>query len=372
MTISASSHRAPSEPPRAHTLLLAFALCACGASEDAGTQGAGAGSTINTGGSSSGTGGVPTTGGASGSGGASTGGTSNSGGSAGSGAAGSGGTSNTGGAAGSGGTSAVATCPASATLAAGESTRTIQAGGLTRSYILHVPASYTGTSPVPLVLDFHPLFGTGAQERGSSGYLALSDEQGFIVAFPDGIDNAWNIGPCCTTSRTVDDVAFARAMVEEISAQGCVDRKRVYATGFSMGGGMSHHLACNAADMFAAVAPSAFDLLNDTEQPCHPVRPISVISFRGTADLIVPYAGGASNPPNGLPVTIHFLGAVGTFDKWRSLDSCTGTPTTQGECQTYSTCAGGAEVTLCTAVGGGHATGDARTGWNTLSRHALP
>jgi len=243
---------------------------------------------------------------------------------------------------------------------------------MARTYILHVPASYTGTAPVPLVLDFHPLFGTGALERSSSGYLALSDEQGFIVAFPDGIDNAWNIGPCCTTSRTVDDVAFARAMVDEISAQGCVDRKRVYATGFSMGGGMSHHLACNAADMFAAVAPSAFDLLNETEQPCHPARPITVISFRGTADLVVPYSGGASNPPNGLPVTIHFLGAVGTFDKWKSLDSCTGSPTTQGDCQTYSTCAGGAEVTLCTAVGGGHATGDARTGWTTLARHALP
>jgi polyhydroxybutyrate depolymerase len=243
---------------------------------------------------------------------------------------------------------------------------------MSRTYILHVPASYTGQTPVPLVLDFHPLFGTGAVERGSSGYLALSDEQGFVVAWPDGIDNAWNIGPCCTTSRTVDDLAFARAMVEEISSDGCIDRKRVYATGYSMGGGMSYHLACNAADMFAAVAPSAFDLLNETEQPCHPARPITVISFRGTADPIVPYSGGASNPPNGLPVTIHFLGAVGTFDKWKTLDGCTGSATTQGDCQTYSTCAEGAEVTLCTAVGGGHVTGDARLGWDTLKRHALP
>jgi poly(3-hydroxybutyrate) depolymerase len=139
-----------------------------------------------------------------------------------------------------------------------------------------------------------------------------------------------------------------------------------------MGGGMSHHLACNAADVFAAVAPSAFDLLSDSEQPCNPARPIAVISFRGTADLIVPYAGGASNPPNGLPVTIHFRGAQGTFDKWSELNGCTGTPTTVGQCETRSACAGGVETTLCTAVGGSHVTGDARTGWNTLKRFTLP
>jgi poly(3-hydroxybutyrate) depolymerase len=225
---------------------------------------------------------------------------------------------------------------------------------------------------VPLVLDFHPLFGTGALERGSSGYLALSDQEGFIVAFPDGIDNAWNIGPCCTFSRDVDDLGFARAIVSAVSAEGCVDPKRIYATGYSMGGGMSYHLACNAADIIAAIAPSAFDLLEEAEQPCAPSRPISVISFRGTADFIVPYSGGASNPPNGLATTIHFLGAEGTFARWQSLDGCTGTPTVQGGCQVNSTCSGGVEVALCTTAGGGHVAGDARVGWDMLKRHPMP
>ena len=82
-----------------------------------------------------------------------------------------------------------------------------------------------------------------------------------------------------------------------------------------MGGGLSHYLACNGADVFASVAPAAFDLLQDSEEPCHPSRPITVMSFRGTADPIVPYDGGASTPPNGLNVTIHFLGAQGTFQE---------------------------------------------------------
>jgi polyhydroxybutyrate depolymerase len=274
--------------------------------------------------------------------------------------------------AGAGGSGGDPGCPPTATLAPGQTLRTIDAGGLTRTYILHVPASYTGTEPVPLLLDFHPLFGTGAQERDTSGYLAQSEQHGFIVAFPDGIDNAWNVGPCCTMSRAVDDLAFARAMVSEISAEGCIDARRVYAAGYSMGGGMSYHLACNAADMIAAIAPAAFDLLEEAEQPCSPSRPISVLASRGTADLVVPYAGGASNPPNGLPVTIHFQGAEGTFEHWRALDGCTDAPTTMGACATSTACTGGVEVTLCTTVLGGHDPGDATLGWDFLSRFSLP
>jgi len=279
-----------------------------------------------------------------------------------------------GGALGTGGSPAPPACGASSTLTPGETTVSLPFGGTTRSYILHVPASYTGASPVPLVLDFHPILSNATFERGNSGYATLSDQQGFIVAFPNGIDNAWNVGPCCTTSRTVDDGGFARAVVSKIESEACVDQKRVYAVGYSMGGGMSHFLACNAADVFAAVAPSAFDLLTEDEEPCHPSRPITEITFRGTADPIVPYAGGASRPPNGLNVTIHFLGAVGTSQKWASLDGCTGSPsaTDANGCQTYSSCSAGVEVTLCTAQGGGHVTGDPNVGWAMLKKHPMP
>src|SRR5689334_22069331 len=106
--------------------------------------------------------------------------------------------------------------------------------------------------------------------RDGSGYRELSDSEGFIVAWPIGIDQAWNIGPCCTRSRDVDDLGLALQLVDKIKGQGCIDPKRVYATGFSMGGGMSHFLACNAADVFAAVVPAAFDLLEPDEEPCMP------------------------------------------------------------------------------------------------------
>jgi polyhydroxybutyrate depolymerase len=265
------------------------------------------------------------------------------------------------------------TCP-TMPLAPGDTNASIQVGGVTRSYILHVPTGYTGKTPVPLVLDFHPILTNNSYERTNSGYANLADTEGFVVAFPNGIDNAWNIGPCCTTSRTVDDLGFAKSLVTTLEGQACIDPKRVYAVGYSMGGGMSHYLACNAADVFAAVAPAAFDLLQESEEPCHPTRPITEISFRGTADPIVPYDGGASMPPNGLAVTIHFLGAVGTFQKWAMLDGCSGSPSAADShgCSTYSQCSAGVEVTLCTTQGGGHVTGDPNIGWAMLKKHPMP
>jgi len=281
---------------------------------------------------------------------------------------------------GDGGHASAPTCPAMSTLNAGDTNATISFGGATRQYIVHVPTSYTGKTAVPLVLDYHPILTDYNYERQNSGYAAKADKEGFIVVFPNGIDNAWNVGPCCTTSRTVDDVGFSRALIAKIEGEGCIDTRRVYAVGYSMGGGMALDMACNAADIIAAIAPAAFDLMDPSNNwNCNPSRPITVISFRSTGDPIVPYAGGPTNPPNGLPVVITFLGAVKTFQKWAQLDQCTGSPadnsslgTADGTCQTYSQCGQDVSVTLCTKQGGGHDTGNPDVAWSMIKNYTLP
>ena len=72
---------------------------------------------------------------------------------------------------------------------------------------------------------------------------------------------------------------------------------------------MAYQLGCNAADLFAGVAASSFDLLAEADQPCQPSEPVSVISFRGTADVLVPYEGGPEPAPNLPDVTIPQCGA---------------------------------------------------------------
>jgi len=264
-------------------------------------------------------------------------------------------------------------CPATA-LPPGDVSRDILVNDTSRAYLLHVPSSYTGNTPVPLIIDFHPLNQDAQLERAISGFLALSDQEGFIVAWPQGIEITWNVGPCCTSSRAVDDFGFVRALVRQLSTEACVDPKRVYAVGYSMGGSMAYYLACKEAEVFAAVAVSSMDLFADSEIACQPSRAISEISFRGTADTIVQYAGGPGSPPGHPEFTNYLLGAVGTFQKWASIDQCTGSPTAEDAngCSTYSTCQDGAEVTLCTIQGGGQVIGDPSIAWSTLKKHSMP
>jgi polyhydroxybutyrate depolymerase len=271
-----------------------------------------------------------------------------------------------------GGQSAVpGTCPSP--LPAGDTSRTVQVGSLSRTYVLHIPPAYEGTQPVPLVVDFHAMGVTGWGELSSSPYPAVTDPEGVVMAFPDGmtgpIGTAWNIGPCCVGD--VDDLAFARALVADIESIACIDPDRVYAVGVLTGGGMVHHLACHAADVFAAVSPAAFDLLEETVDDCRPSRPISVISFRGTADARVPYEGGYSAVVPGMAIT--FLGAEGTFERWGQINGCTGGPSEAdgNGCSSYSGCADGVEVTLCTEEGGDEEPGDANVAWPVLRRHSL-
>jgi len=258
-------------------------------------------------------------------------------------------------------------CPTTA-LAPGNTNHTLSSGGRNREYVLHVPSGYTGKSAVPLIVDFHGHGGTGTTQQKDSPYPRVVDGEGVLMAFPTAVGD-WNIGPCCADG--IDDIAFAKAVVAEVEHLGCVDPKRVYATGFSMGGGMSHQLACRAADVFAAVAPAAFDLLQENLATCKPQRPITVITFRGTGDNLAIYNGGLSN----LVRPINFLGAIASMKKWGELDGCTGAPTDLGDnCQGFmaTQCPGGVESIVCTKNGGGHEQGNAMLGWPVLKRHELP
>ncbi len=264
-------------------------------------------------------------------------------------------------------------CP-TANLVAGEQDREVLVGDTTRAYTLHVPPGYSGNTPVPLVLDFHPMDLGVDYERSNSGYQALSDQEGFIVVWPQGLETSWDIGPCCTTSKSIDDFGFARALVRQLSIEACIDPKRVYAVGFSIGGAMAYYLACREAEVFAAIAPSSFDLAVDSEATCQPSRSVAEISFRGSADTVVPYAGGTTTPPGHPEMAFDVLGAVGTFQKWASLDQCSAGPSASDAngCSTYSACNDGTEATLCTTQGGGQVMGDANVAWSFLKRHPMP
>ncbi len=274
---------------------------------------------------------------------------------------------------GEGGTGTSQTCP-TMTLATGDTRATLQFGGLTRTYLVYVPSSIEPGVAVPLVLDFHGNGGTSEQQRASSGWGTKADEVGCIVAYPDGVGNAWNVGVCCgeALAGNVDDVGFARAIIQAVSEQACIDPKRVYATGMSNGAGMVHRLACEAADVIAAIAAASSDLVTD---PCTPARPISELSVRGLDDTLVAYEGGNTGSTGW-----YSPGAQGTLELWKEINECTGTvePTLQ-YCETYSSCSAGTEVTLCSLPNTGHDTYANGVGfsvpdvaWEMFERQPMP
>jgi polyhydroxybutyrate depolymerase len=159
--------------------------------------------------------------------------------------------------------------------------------------------------------------------------------------------------------------------VRDVQALACIDADRIYAVGVLTGGGMAHYLGCHAADVFAGVAPAAFDLLEENVDDCAPARPISVISFRGTADARVPYAGGPSALVPGMPLT--FLGAEETFERWAEINGCSGSaaPADEHGCREFAGCNSGAVVVLCTKQGGREEPSDPSIAWPLLQRPRL-
>jgi polyhydroxybutyrate depolymerase len=230
---------------------------------------------------------------------------------------------------------------------------------LTRTYDVHVPPGYDGSIPAPLVVDLHGFTSNEDQQAAISGFNGKSDQEGFIVVHPRGYSvlgnlNSWNAGDVCcgaALSLGLDDVGLVRAIVAEVVATGGIDRTRIYATGLSNGGAMSHLLACEAADLFAASAPVAFPIgLNDLND-CQPSRAMPVMHFHGFNDGTVPYDGGEIGP------NLFVVSAPGSFDYWGQVNGCdTGQSVvtfTQGisVCEKYTGCDDGIEVGLCSIDG---------------------
>ncbi len=255
-------------------------------------------------------------------------------------------------------------------LSEGESRHPLTHDGLDRSYILLVPASVDWSRPVPLVFVFHGGTGNAESAVGSTGFNDVADANGFLVIYPNGtgpleedVFLTWNGGTCCgfANGKDVDDVGFVRAVVGDVQSMVDVDVSRVYATGMSNGGMLSHRLACEASDLFAAVAPVAGTL---NFPGCNPAEPISVIMFHGTDDQTVPYSGGRG--ANSL-VDTDFASVEDSVDSWLSSNNCNLQPREESfediRHESWSDCVGSTSVELYTVIGGGHSWPGGEKGW---------
>jgi polyhydroxybutyrate depolymerase len=242
----------------------------------------------------------------------------------------------------------------------GQFYKTIISNGIEREYLLYVPPKYKSNRPTPLVFNFHGLSRDPDFHFWYTNMSELADKYKFILAFPLGWGAevggppSWNGGFCCNpaVANNIDDVTFVSDMIDQISSEYCVNHKRIFATGHSNGGFMAARLGCELSERIAAIASnSGFDVAMN----CDPSRPVPVIVFHGTADVVAPYEGG----PGIFPILPPAPNVQEEVLEWASMNGCSDETVVtyqKGDvtCITYEDCEDDASVTLCTIEGGGH------------------
>jgi poly(3-hydroxybutyrate) depolymerase len=254
----------------------------------------------------------------------------------------------------------------------GKTSRTITVGSAQRTFIAYLPQSANPTTPVPFVYVFHGATQTGQALYDMTEYSKIADSDGIAVVFPDGQGSSsatgagsltpWNVtdGPgLCGLGTLVSnlnpvDFAFVDAMKADVMQDQCLDDHHIYATGFSMGGYFSHHIACDRPD-FRAAGPHSGGTMADLSSCKTGHMPI--IIFHGDAD---PLINEACDDPNG----VAQAGFPASATLWAKKNGCqatftkipeTGSGTMNGQCLLYDGCPADGQVEVCIMSGLAHA-----------------
>jgi len=230
--------------------------------------------------------------------------------------------------------------------------------GLNRYYRVHVPASYSPTTATSLIIAIHGGFGSGPLLETQSQLSVKSDQEGFIVVYPDGVRNTlgirtWNAGGCCGSSvaNNVDDVGFINTLIDSIVAKYAIDGDKIYLTGMSNGAFMSYRLACELSETIAAIAPVSGTM---NVKDCNSIRNVPIIHFHSYLDESVPHLGGTGygisshhNPP------LHSV-----LTAWKGKNNCINQDTIQNDTDLlhikWSSCQCNSNIQLYLTHDGGH------------------
>ena len=164
----------------------------------------------------------------------------------------------------------------------------MRCGGRDRPYYLHVPAAVV--EPAPVVVELH---GRGIDPRrfdALTGFSALADEVGFVLALPAAVAEIWNDGRDPRRVEGPDDVAYLGAVIDDVCRR--VAGGRVYLVGMSNGAAMAGRFALECADRIAGIGQVAGTAAASIAASTRPSRPLAVIQIHGSGDEVAPYAGG--------------------------------------------------------------------------------
>lgn len=235
---------------------------------------------------------------------------------------------------------------------------------LQRDYIYYHPES--AADECPLVFVFHGYTGSAQDIMEYSQFNALAEEFGFAVCYPQGTLDSYgnaffNVGYDFQFNEDVDDVAFTLALHDELQMNHSLNPNAVYGTGMSNGGDFCYMLACQASDVFQAVAPVSGMIMQDIMDACNPSTATNILEIHGTDDGVTLYEGDPNNEDGwgaypSIPETMAFfvdlfqLSGQGT-DALPDVNPSDGSTV---EVSSWSNDADCPRVELYKVIGGGH------------------
>ena len=196
-------------------------------------------------------------------------------------------------------------------------------GGQEREYYLYLPDGISDDAPLVFVL--HGYSGDALGIMNYSGMNQVADDNGFAVCYPQGLSddwdyNFWNVGYDWHEYETVDDVEFLTELAEYLRGEYDLSRDHVFSTGMSNGGDMSDLLACEASEIFRAIAPVAGCMMTWIYDSCDPIDPIPVFEIHGTDDDVTWWEGADEIFNDGWG---PWESVDTTFNFWTQLNGCT-------------------------------------------------
>ena len=168
---------------------------------------------------------------------------------------------------------------------------------LQRQYRIHIPENLPLSAPLVIVM--HGYTSSAEVIEGYSGMNDIADENGFVVAYPQGTKDGWgnhffHVGYDFHQSTEVDDFGYIHALISYLQESLQLSQSNVFAMGMSNGGDMSYMLACQS-DVIRAIAPVAGCMMKTIYDNCQPSRPIPVLEIHGTLDDVTLVDGDLTN-----------------------------------------------------------------------------
>ncbi|WP_158586017.1 alpha/beta hydrolase family esterase [Leptospira yasudae] len=243
----------------------------------------------------------------------------------------------------------------------GSTYENIVINGKTRNYWFHVPKQPIGDrQKLPLILVLHGRLGNGKNILEDSKFNAVSDKEGFFVAYPDGYNRSWADGRGATPAdrEKIDDVLFLEKLIDHLSELFPIASDRIFIVGHSNGGFMTQRMLIEKSKRFRAGVSVASQISEFVLKNFEPQGNVSVAFINGTDDPTVPYYGGYVRDGG------QILGVEDSVNRWLAWNSCSKNPkletrdakddNTKLEIRSYDQCKGKTSVRLYKVIGGGH------------------